>query len=115
MTIRVLDIIGKKIGISTEDGQKLNRAIIQHIQDGESVEVSFEGIDIVISHFLNEGIGKLYKTFPKTEWNKLNHRLTYTGLSGGDEELLVKKVIPISQSHFENENANTTIQDQILE
>lgn len=114
MKVNVLEIIGKNIGISTDDGKKLNDAIVKYIRDGNSVEVSFEGVDMIISHFLNEGIGKLYKIFHKQDWDMLDKGVSYSGLSSDDKELLLTKVIPASKSHFSDEKNSERIQKDIL-
>ena len=114
MKVNVLEIIGKSIGISTDDGKKLNDAIVKQIRDGHSVEVSFDGIDMIISHFLNEGIGKLYKIFHKEDWDMLDKGVSFTGLSSDDDELLLTKVIPTSKSHFSDEKNSERIQKDIL-
>ena len=61
-TIRVSDIIGSPICVSTEDGQKLFDVICQAISDNVQLEVSFEGIELIISAFLNVAIGQIYGT-----------------------------------------------------
>ena len=114
MKVSVLEVIGKNIGISTDDGKKLNDVIVKKIKDGHSVEVSFDGIDMIISHFLNEGIGKLYKIFHKEDWGMLDRGVTFSGLSNDDEELLLTKVIPTSKSHFLDEENSERIQKDIL-
>ncbi len=114
MKISVLDVIGKSIGISTDDGKKLNNVIVKEIRDGNSVEVSFEGIDMIISHFLNEGVGKLYKIFHKKDWDMLDKGVSFSGLSSDDKELLLTKVIPTSKSHFSDEKNSERIQKDIL-
>jgi len=114
MKVSVLEVIGKSIGISTDDGKKLNEIIVKHIRDGNSVEVSFYGIDMIISHFLNEGVGKLYKIFHKEDWDMLDKGVSFSGLSSDDKELLLTKVIPTSKSHFLDEKNSERIQKDIL-
>ncbi len=92
--IRVYDVIGKSIAISTEDGKKVFEAIKNKIENGESdIIISFEGINMLISHFLNESIGELYSYFGSSKWDILD-RIKYIDIDEDDLELLQKKVIP---------------------
>ena len=56
MKIVVKDIIEKPIAISTEDGKKTKEAIKSLFDKNEDIEVSFEGINMLISHFLISSI-----------------------------------------------------------
>lgn len=112
MKIKVLDIIGKPIAIATEDGETLFGVIKANLQKGEKVEVSFKGIQMLISHFLNESIGKLYKTFDN--WDILDKAVTFVDMEEDDYELLMNKVIPASKNHFKNIERSEKIQSDIL-
>ena len=92
--IKIFDIIGKNIAISTDDGKKVFEVIKQEIESkNKDIVVSFEGIDMLISHFLNESIGELYKYFSKSKWDILD-KIKYIDIDEDDLELLQKKVIP---------------------
>ena len=114
MKVNVLEVIEKNIGISTDDGKKINDVIVKYIRDGNSVEVSFEGMGMIISHFLDESIGKLYKIFHKENWDMLDKFVSYSGLNSDDKELLLTKVIPTSKNHFSDEKNSERIQKDIL-
>ena len=92
--IKIFDIIGKNIAISTDDGKKVFEVLKQEIESGnKDIVVSFEGIDMLISHFLNESIGELYNYFSKSKWDILD-KIKYIDIDEDDLELLQKKVIP---------------------
>lgn len=94
MMIKIHDIINKNIAISTEDGKKVFEILKNEIEKGESsIVLSFAGIDMLISHFLNESIGELYSYFGKSKWDFLD-KIKYTDIEEDDLELLQKKVIP---------------------
>jgi len=91
--IKIHDIIDKNIAISTDDGQKVFEVIKKEIEGGnENIKISFDGIDMLISHFLNESIGELYSHFGKSKWDVLD-KIEYTDIDEDDLELLHEKVI----------------------
>lgn len=94
--VKIRDIIDKNIAISTEDGKKVFEILKNKIEKNESdVVVSFKGVDMLISHFLNESIGELYSyfDFDKSKWDMLD-KIEYIDIEEDDLELLQKKVIP---------------------
>lgn len=94
MKIEIKNIIEKNIAISTDDGEKVFAQMKKLLENKEkSIEVSFSGIDMLISHFLNESIGKLYITFPNTRWEEID-KINYTSIDEDDLELLKERVIP---------------------
>jgi hypothetical protein len=94
MKIEIKDIIEKNIAISTDDGEKVFTKMKKLLENKEkSIEVSFSGIDMLISHFLNESIGKLYITFPNERWKEIDS-INYTDIDEDDLELLKERVIP---------------------
>lgn len=99
MTIYIKDIIEKKIFISTDDGKKVYKKIDNLLEENKQVEISFKGVSMLISHALNESIGKLYKKF---DWEDLNSYLSYAEIDDDDLELLRDKVIPTAKVHFSN-------------
>ena len=111
MQINIKNIIEKNIAISTEDGQKVLEAIKEAIDNGEKdITISFEGIDMLISHFLNESIGKLYKIYPK-KWDFLDNNLKFIEIDEDDLLLLKNRVIP----NFKNSDKRAkNIEKEIL-
>ena len=94
MMVNIYDIIGKNIAISTEDGKKIFKILKNEIENnGNDVVVSFKGIDMLISHFLNESIGELYNYFDKSKWEMLD-TIKYIDIDEDDLELLQKRVVP---------------------
>lgn len=110
--INVRDIIGKGIAMSTEDGKKLFSVLYNTIKKNEKIKLSFDNIDILISHFLNEGIGKLYEKFEN--WEILDKVIEYEKIDSDDLELLKKKVIPTAKNHFKDLNRLEVIDESIL-
>ena len=111
--INVKDVIGKGIAMSTEDGVKLFNVLYSLLKQGKKVQLSFENIDILISHFLNEGIGKLYEKF--NNWDILDKAIEYTSIDSDDLELLESKVIPTAKNHFKDLNRTEELNESVLD
>ena len=61
--IRVLDIIGRPLAVDTADGQRVHDKIAPLLRADTKVLLSFDGINMVITAFLNAAIGQLYGEF----------------------------------------------------
>jgi len=113
MTIKVKEVIEKNIAMSTEDGKKLyDKLHYELLNSKEKITLTFQGIDILISHFLTESIGKLYGTFK--DWEKLDISIEITDLEKDDMELLKKTIIPNSKNHFKDTKRSDEIEIEIL-
>ena len=111
--INVKDIINNTIAMSTEDGKKLFEVLYENLKQSKRIELSFEGIDMLISHFLNESIGKLYEKFDN--WDILDKSIEYQEIDGDDLELLKEKVIPTAKNHFKDVIKPDSINQSILD
>jgi hypothetical protein len=95
-TIRVLDIVGSNICVSADDGQKLHDKIKPLLDQGVMVTISFEGVETLISTFLNAAIGQLYGTLSE---EKIREYLTVQGLEPDDLDIL-KRVVENAKAYF---------------
>lgn len=59
VTIKMTDVIGGKLCISSDDGEKVYKEIVKALKDGQKVALSFEDAE-VISAFLHVAVGQLY-------------------------------------------------------
>jgi len=112
-TIDVAKIIDNSIAMSTEDGQKLFSIIYDHLKKNEKIQLSFKGVDILISHFFNEAIGKLYEKFDN--WDVLDQAIEYVDIDEDDLDLLKTKVIPTAKNHFKDIKRSEKIEESILD
>lgn len=64
MRIKLLDLCGKDC-CSVGEGQKLYQLIFPEIRKGSLVELDFEGIESLLTPFLNTGFGRLFDYFDK--------------------------------------------------
>lgn len=96
--IRLADFIGSHLCISAEDGQKVFDKMEPLLKNGRRVTISFEGVDLLISLFLNVSIGQLYGSFTEEE---VRSRVGVTGLSPDDQEFL-KHVVDNAKRYYAN-------------
>ncbi len=99
--LKVTDLIGSPLCISTEDGQKVFSKIDYFMKDGKQVTVSFENVTMLISLFLNVVIGQLYGSFSEEVIRAL---LKVEGLSSDDMELL-KRVVDNAKKYYSNKKS----------
>jgi len=70
-TIKIADLIGKPRAIAPADGEMIFKEIYPLLKAGTPVGLSFAGIRMVITAFLNAAIGKLYRDIPEAEIERL--------------------------------------------
>ena len=110
-TIRISRIIGSPICVAVEDGQKVFDILHRAILDDVQFEVSFEGVDLIISAFLNIAIGQLYGEFEEA---KIDRMLSYTHLADDDKELL-RLVVANAQRYYGNRENYDKATQEVLE
>ncbi len=112
-TIKILitELVGSDSAISTEDGDKLFQRIDKALKNEALIQISFKGIKLITTAFLNAGVGQLYG---KYEGDTLNQKIEILDMESTDLEIL-KKVVEAAKKYFQNkESFNKTI-DKILE
>ena len=98
-TISAKEIIGSSSATIRDEGLAIYEIAKKELQNGKKVEVSFDGITMVISSFLNASIGKLYGDFP---FDVIDEKVTVTGLDEDDMGLLNDTVIPNAKEYYSN-------------
>lgn len=98
ITIRAADVIGSPLGVSSDDGQQLHDRVAPMLKEGRKVVLSFAGIEILISAFLNAAIGQLYGEFSE---QAIRDQLTVRDMSSEDLALL-KRVVENAKRYFAN-------------
>lgn len=99
--INVFNVINSPFCISPDDGQKIYGLIVNALNDGKDVQLSFLNITMVITAFLNEAIGVLYKDYPQNTIDNID----FTDISDDLKEAFyaslekVKTGAPIYYSH----------------
>ena len=98
ITVRVYDIVGGPLCVSTEDGERLREKLSPLLKAARPVVVSFERVDTIISAFLNAAIGQLYGELSEDHIDRL---LTIRDISDDDDEVL-RYVIDNAKAYFNN-------------
>lgn len=99
LNIHIVTEIKSEFAVSPEDGDIIYSLIEHSLKNNTAIILDFSDIDIVTAAFLNNAIGKLYKTFEKDKLNKL---ISITNVSNSDLSL-IKKVIERAKLTFTNE------------
>ncbi len=58
--MKIINIINDKDATNPEDGEKIFNIIFDKIKNDENITLDFEGLDLILSTFLNSAIGQLY-------------------------------------------------------
>lgn len=69
--VRVADLVGGSRAVDAADGEKVFEKILPVIQGGRMVQLSFDGITMVITAFLNTAIGKLYGVLSEDQVDRM--------------------------------------------
>lgn len=110
-TISAKEIIGSSSATIRDEGLAIYEIAKKELQNGKKVEVSFDGITMVISSFLNASIGKLYGDFP---FDVIDEKVTVTGLDEDDMGLLNDTVIPNAKEYYSNPEKIEKIEKSII-
>src|ERR1019366_6506458 len=96
--VRVFDVIGSPLGVSSDDGQKVHDKIAPLLREGRRVSLSFDRIETIISAFLNAAIGQLYGELPE---EKIRELFNVRDMAQEDLALL-KRVVDNAKLYFAN-------------
>lgn len=102
ITLRIFDIVGSPIWVSTEDGQKVYDKIVTAFKAERSVNLSFAYRENLITAFLNAAIGQLYNGDYNDEF--LEKNLAFIDISGDDLTML-ERAISNAKRYFANRSA----------
>jgi hypothetical protein len=98
VVVRVFDVIGTSLAVSSDDGQKVFDKVAPLLHQGFKVRLSFDKIETVISAFLNAAIGQLYNEFPEDKVREL-----FNVRDASPEDLaLLKRVVDNAKLYFKN-------------
>ena len=108
--IKIIDEIGSPNLVDTEDGQRVYGLIAKCVERDEPVDISFDGVDQIITAFANAAIGQLYNEFSERKVSRL------VSLSDMDEitrDTLVRTVSR-AKTFFRNRAKTQHLNDKIL-
>ena len=109
--IPIKELVGSDSAISTEDGNELFQRIDEALKNEASIQISFKGIKLITTAFLNAAIGQLYG---KYEGRTLNQKLEILDMDNTDLEIL-KKVVEAAKKYFENKESFNKSIGKVLE
>ena len=96
--IRVLNIVGTPLCVSSADGQLVYDKLAPLLREGRKVAVSFAQVESLISAFLNTAIGQLYGD-PQLSEEKIRELLSVRDMAPEDVALL-KRVVENAKAYF---------------
>ena len=97
--ISAKDVIGHDLCVASTDGDKIYDPIVKAFEDGKDVELSFEGITLITSAFLNAAIGRRYDG--KYDEKIIKKSLKCVDIER-DDKILIEAVIENAQRYFSN-------------
>ena len=100
--LKIYDIVGGPIWVSTEDGQKVYEKIVAAFKAGRAVELSFANRQNLITAFLNAALGQLYNGDYAEEF--LSENLSFVEITEEDRAML-KRAIENAKRYFANRPA----------
>ena len=97
--LKIYEIVGSPIWVSTDDGQKVHDKIAAAFKAGRAVDLSFANRENLISAFLNAAVGQFYNGQLPEEFLKEN--LKAVDISEEDAETL-RRAIENAKRYFAN-------------
>ena len=94
--VRVYDIVGSPLCVSTEDGQRLHDKIAPLLNAGTPVTLSFERIETMISAFLNAAVGQFYGELPE---DYVDQSLSVIDMASDDSQVF-EHVVANAKAYF---------------
>ena len=88
--LKIYDIVGGPIWVSTEDGQKVYEKIVAAFKAGRAVDLSFANRENLITAFLNAAVGQLYNGDYAEDF--LHENLAPVEITEDDREMLGRAV-----------------------
>lgn len=102
ITLRIFDIVGSPIWVSTEDGQRVYEKITSAFKAQRSVDLSFAHRENLITAFLNAAVGQLYNGEYSDDF--LREHLDFIDISNDDRAML-ERAVANAKRYFANRPA----------
>ncbi|SDI47938.1 protein of unknown function [Chryseobacterium taeanense] len=100
--LKVKDVIGTNLAVSTENGEKVYKEIEKNLNQGETVILDFYDISLIITAFLNAAIGSLFRD-QKYTTKFLNENVLLKNIDSSDTQLFIE-VINRAKEYFANKD-----------
>lgn len=112
VTLKIFDIVGGPVWVSTEDGQKIFDKITAAFKANRSVTLSFANRENLITAFLNAAIGQLYGG--DYEESFLKEHLTFSDITDDDRAML-ERAIENAKRYFANRQAFDRAWEEVVD
>lgn len=109
MIVNVLELIGDR-ATDMQQGDKIYENIVVGFKQGEEVIVDFYGLNTVLSTFLNNAIGTLYKDYDS---EFLNKNLKIKNMCD-DDIFILRRVIKRAKEFYSNEHIVADVLDETI-
>lgn len=110
--LKIADIVGSPVWVSTEDGQKVFQEITAALSTNAAIELSFANRENLITAFLNAAIGQLYGGVYEESF--LKEHLRYSDTTEDDRAML-ERVIENAKRYFANRQAYDRVWDDVVD
>ncbi|MDS4057612.1 MAG: STAS-like domain-containing protein [Candidatus Contendobacter sp.] len=110
--LKIFDIVGGPIWVSTDDGQKVFDRITDALKANYSVDLSFANRENLITAFLNAAIGQLYSG--EYEEAFLKEHLVFSDISDDDRAML-ERAIENAKRYFSNRQAYDQTWEKVVD
>lgn len=107
MNIKVVSVVGDR-ATDMKQGDEIYKLILKGFNQNDIVYVDFEGMTTILSTFLNNAIGTLYKDYTS---DFLNEKLKIENLCE-DDMFILRRVIKRAKEFYKNEEAITKVLDE---
>lgn len=94
--IALHELVRGDAAISTEDGAQLYERIVSALERNHEIEIDFDGINLIVTSFLNASFGKLIKSW---ERSTLDQKIHFANLKNEDKEL-IELVLVQAEKYF---------------
>ncbi len=111
--IAVSDFVAGDVAMSPEEGDALREAIKKSLREtgpGDKIDLSFAGISIITSSFLNSAVGALYENY---SGESLAEKLTVSEMAPEDQQLL-KLVTTRAKQYYSDPRRFEAVAQEVL-
>jgi len=106
--INIFDVVGGKVAVSTEDGERLFKKINTFLERDFKVVLDFANIETLITTFLNAAIGQLYSKYDSPF---LQEHLKVVNLAPEDRERMIKTIERAKEYFKDKDNLEKDIRE----
>ena len=109
--IRVYEVVGDKLCVASEDGQKVYERITAAFNEGRKVQLSFQNVESLTSAFLNAAVGQLYGEYDE---NEIKNLLLPPKYLESEDLALLKRVVDTAKEYFKDTGRFDKIREEVL-